>query len=382
MKRSSLTWRAMLPCGLAQTVMADPGLGGIAGLWWLLYLFSTIFPLCFLVVLFVTPRNATGVRMLAWFVVAAYLLAGFFLLPREATLGPFSGGNFDLLSIAYLSVLFGGIVSLASETRTRLINLAVCLTVLTVQALVTPSATITYPWDPLDDQNVDTLVALDPKHVTWGDRWFQTSGNRVRIKSPEPAVLQEEPRPALLVKRATNGSSANDPQDPGWGWHNPFTPSHRLVSVAEEISELPKEWRATDEQLAYAVRVGRRLDWIEELLARGADPDALTKEGLSVVHFAIARSSYAVAEILLAHGADINLPDANGDSIAHHLARHEGIETTKMRFLLRYYANFSLPNARGKTPVGIMDEILQDPAVSDPVKRYVRERRSMLTANR
>lgn len=73
----------------------------------------------------------------------------------------------------------------------------------------------------------------------------------------------------------------------------------------------------------HAAVAGRRLDIVAAVLAAGADANAQQQAGFRPMHEAASQANTALAELLLAHGADPALPDDSGKS-AIDVAREKG----------------------------------------------------------
>ena len=73
----------------------------------------------------------------------------------------------------------------------------------------------------------------------------------------------------------------------------------------------------------HAAVAGRNMDAIKAVLAAGADPNAQQQAGFRPMHEAGTNANRALAEVLLAHGADPTLPNDDGKS-AIDFAREKG----------------------------------------------------------
>jgi len=76
-------------------------------------------------------------------------------------------------------------------------------------------------------------------------------------------------------------------------------------------------------QALHAAVAGRNLDIVKAVLEAGADPNAQQQAGFRPIHEAGTNANRALAELLLAHGADPLLPADSGKS-ALDLARENG----------------------------------------------------------
>ena len=73
----------------------------------------------------------------------------------------------------------------------------------------------------------------------------------------------------------------------------------------------------------HAAVAGRNLDVVKAVLTAGADPNAQQQAGFRPIHEAGTNANRALAELLLAHGADPTLPSDDGKS-AIDIARDKG----------------------------------------------------------
>jgi len=76
-------------------------------------------------------------------------------------------------------------------------------------------------------------------------------------------------------------------------------------------------------QALHAAVAGRKLDIVKAVLDAGADPNAQQQAGFRPMHEAGSNANRALAELLLAHGADPSLTSDDGKS-AIDLAREKG----------------------------------------------------------
>lgn len=73
----------------------------------------------------------------------------------------------------------------------------------------------------------------------------------------------------------------------------------------------------------HAAVAGGKLDIVKAILEAGADPNAQQQAGFRAIHEAGTKANRALAELLIAHGADPSLPNDEGKS-AVGLAREKG----------------------------------------------------------
>lgn len=96
------------------------------------------------------------------------------------------------------------------------------------------------------------------------------------------------------------------------------------------------------------------------LLRNGADPDLAATNPMQVrpIHAAVAnrneQTGYALAKLLLAHGAEVNVAQHGGWSPLHEAAAHGQNEIVKL--LLEYGANPQAVSDDGKTPVDMAQQ--------------------------
>jgi ankyrin repeat protein len=76
-------------------------------------------------------------------------------------------------------------------------------------------------------------------------------------------------------------------------------------------------------QALHAAVAGRNLDIVKAVLEAGADPNAQQQAGFRPIHEAGTNANRALAELLIAHGADPTLPADSGQN-AIDLAREKG----------------------------------------------------------
>ncbi|XP_057216614.1 ankycorbin isoform X1 [Triplophysa rosa] len=89
------------------------------------------------------------------------------------------------------------------------------------------------------------------------------------------------------------------------------------------------EWNKNDERLLSAVEHGET-DKVTSLLSKkGACPTKLDNEGKSALHVAAARGQAECLAVILAHGADVSLPDASGFTALHLAAKNNHPECAK-----------------------------------------------------
>lgn len=94
-----------------------------------------------------------------------------------------------------------------------------------------------------------------------------------------------------------------------------------LISAGADVRAPAKN--AFKVQALHAAVAGRNLDIVKAVLEAGADPNAQQQAGFRPIHEAGTNANRALAELLIAHGADPRLPaDSGKDAID--LARAKG----------------------------------------------------------
>jgi len=94
---------------------------------------------------------------------------------------------------------------------------------------------------------------------------------------------------------------------------------------------------------------GDDLAALRGVLEEGGRPDGYRKKGMSRLGAAALNGDHAVISLLMQHGADVNLPDDDGDTPLHQAASMGWPKVIVL--LLGYGANPTLLNKRGETPL-------------------------------
>jgi ankyrin repeat protein len=97
--------------------------------------------------------------------------------------------------------------------------------------------------------------------------------------------------------------------------------------------------------------MNRRRDAARLLLRRGADPNARTRSGETLVHRTASEGDAAALDLLLSHAGKADARDAAGFTPLHAAVRHGRIEAAK-----RLLAAGASPHARasdGRTPLDL-----------------------------
>jgi Ankyrin repeats (3 copies)/Sel1 repeat len=87
----------------------------------------------------------------------------------------------------------------------------------------------------------------------------------------------------------------------------------------------------------------------ESLLAKGADVNEKTPDGLTPLHYSAARGYKSMVELLLANNADVNVVDKNGWTPLHYAVQEN--QETIVELLLANGAEVNAKNNAGLTPL-------------------------------
>lgn len=120
------------------------------------------------------------------------------------------------------------------------------------------------------------------------------------------------------------------------------------LDIVEMISNKVKDVSQLNEALLSSA-VNSRVEVVELLLKKGANPNAKDKRGNPVV--SIIGKNRKLLEMLINAGADVNVKDQNEQTILMHAAYKGDIELVK--FLLSKGANVSIKGLRGKTALDL-----------------------------
>ncbi len=127
------------------------------------------------------------------------------------------------------------------------------------------------------------------------------------------------------------------------------------IPPAEPIKR-PERPPGADE-LVRAVRTGN-METVRNLLARGADPNALDGDGRAALHAFFSGQNWQLEpellDMLLQRGADPNLPDTQGRTPMHCAAERGRVEMVGR--LLRVGARIDRADEHGKTPLHLVGE--------------------------
>jgi ankyrin repeat protein len=94
-----------------------------------------------------------------------------------------------------------------------------------------------------------------------------------------------------------------------------------------------------------------RADDVRQLLAAGADPNAVDRRGQTPLHFAAQQAAIASAQVLLQGGARVDLSDADGNTALWRAAfGFQGGDPALIRLLLEAGADPQAKNKAGRSP--------------------------------
>ena len=93
---------------------------------------------------------------------------------------------------------------------------------------------------------------------------------------------------------------------------------------------------------------------MKRLLERNADPNTFDEDGVPPLHHAMQAGTKEVAEILIAAGTNLNIPDAFGATFLNVMVGRGNVEMT--RLLLDQGASPNIPDANGNTPLHVVVE--------------------------
>lgn len=153
-------------------------------------------------------------------------------------------------------------------------------------------------------------------------------------------------RCALLWVAAASPAWAGHIHDAAWRGD--------LDRVKELVENDPERVRQQDEEgrtpLHLAAEGGNHAV-AEYLIARGADVNARDGQKRTALHLAVSRSSRPspLIDLLLAGGADVNARDRDGNTPLHEAMREGAAEVAKL--LVAHGARTNVMNKRGETPL-------------------------------
>lgn len=160
--------------------------------------------------------------------------------------------------------------------------------------------------------------------------------------------LHHAPIAALLLKAASHAAITDA---------TGRTPLHLLVGEAEEFTQMADV-----------------LDLAAAIIAKDCPIDAIDKEGLTALHYAVVQDQPALAELLLAEGADANarVPDTGMSPLGMAALDRNG---QLAALLLRFGADPHLPLHEGRTPASIYPALTRIDSLTTPPRRPKPRRR-------
>ena len=130
-----------------------------------------------------------------------------------------------------------------------------------------------------------------------------------------------------------------------------------LVRTEEELSKVEdvemKEYPVETMPL-HAAAQANEVQKINELLANGADPNAVNEDGYLALHIAARKGAVDAVKVLIEKTADINAQGKDGDTPLYYAARSGVIDTVRM--LLDHGADPSIVNERGETACSVAQD--------------------------
>jgi ankyrin repeat protein len=127
----------------------------------------------------------------------------------------------------------------------------------------------------------------------------------------------------------------------------------RLEAVLASTPEAVNSWSPDGFQpLGLAAFFGHPAA-VDLLLARGGEINTVAQHsfGVTALHAALASPTPEVARVLVAAGADVNIPQRSGATPLHETAHNGSLELTT--FLLEHGANPAARDTEGRTPADI-----------------------------
>ena len=124
---------------------------------------------------------------------------------------------------------------------------------------------------------------------------------------------------------------------------NDFNEFKRLISTDEDLNAIHYEY----ETPIMAAVLYRRVDFLRELIAAGADPNKTNSYGITALMNSAGRGYKEMTEILLKAGARVNDEDKDGSTALMRAARDGDLETVEL--LLQAGANLHQKDKAGKT---------------------------------
>ncbi|KAH0362119.1 hypothetical protein KCU65_g8285, partial [Aureobasidium melanogenum] len=200
-----------------------------------------------------------------------------------------------------------------------------------------------------DDENISALH-LAPKR---GDQAIVqaliAAGADVNVKSDTAAMMLLETGEINLALRTQYGFSVLD----NAASEGDYELVRSLLQRGADCAQTPP---GDDSALHWAVRAEKDDNLyaiVELLLEKGCDVNARSRNGCTPLHtyLSLKRGKENVVRLFLARGADINIQDNDGDSVLNCLAQSSQASESMLELLLENNADSSLANNKGLTPV-------------------------------
>jgi hypothetical protein len=256
-----------------------------------------------------------------------------------------------------LVLIVGNLFFFVRRLGGRLAVVAGLLVYLAIQFVGTAGRSIYYERDPLVGE-VTSVRLLDPHHAESQGRIFRYDAEVPCCRTYDRAVVERQPDGSWRIVWARPNKDPREVprrqyrQGSKWVYRFPYQPSHVADIVINGAVRLDEDWEAADDMLLGVVRTNAATDWVERLIAHGADPNFVSENEDTPLMIAISRYyGYDLAITLVRAGADLDLRFENGDTMLHRSSR----ELTDSAYdvvarLLKLGADPTITNDRGDTP--------------------------------
>ncbi|XP_029356657.1 ankyrin repeat domain-containing protein 24 [Echeneis naucrates] len=134
-----------------------------------------------------------------------------------------------------------------------------------------------------------------------------------------------------------------DPQQPVFSLMKRFCPCLSLLPLPSQ------DWSKSDERLLQAVEQNEPDKVSALIVKKGLCPTKLDSEGKSAFHLCASRGRLDCLEVIISHGADVNVPDGAGFSALHLAAKNGQSECLKR--LLQERLTVDCTDSIGRTPL-------------------------------
>jgi len=369
-----LSWIPLLSTLLFLYPLPAASHGGINSIGGLVYLFYLLlaFPAIGLAVLAYVLKRKTQklnfISMAIMLVLFGYVAIGVFGMSNPffwGALNPWLNNDSALLSICclLLLVIIGNYFIDSLKVQLSIVCLLIAVVVL--QAFLTPGARIYYPNNPLSGESVE-LTQYDKQYAGLPDGrviFFEKGMRGSRGKKSLNITLEPIGAEADAFKIVASHTRSSGDKGADRFLAGPFRNPFRVMNFKREYGVakiLPDDWKATDHML-YTATAGYnyKMDWIRELLKRGASPNYSVELGYNSLKNAVGQHDLELLGLLLAHGGNINLKSAGGNTPLHravHLNIGNEGAYTMIKFLLENGADADMENDKGETPRSIVVE--------------------------